>query len=117
MVYQERRLNLLVKMDCSIAEALERILNDEEMLLTCITMVLEDEGFEALGRAIQKENAKEAFEIAHSLKGITGNTGLDPLYITLCKMVEAFRINSFYHCDEWYKELLLKKETLEQIMK
>ena len=39
-MYQERILNLLAEKECKIDEALERMLEDEEMLVTCSFMVL-----------------------------------------------------------------------------
>ena len=38
-----------------------------------------------------KKNYKEAFEAAHSLKGVLGNLSLTPLYDKVCKMTELLR--------------------------
>ena len=38
-----------------------------------------------------KKNYKEAFEAAHSLKGVLGNLSLTPLYDKVCEITELLR--------------------------
>ena len=44
-----------------------------------------------LGGALASGDTAKAFEAAHTLKGVTGNMGLTPLYAALCTLVEPLR--------------------------
>lgn len=44
--------------------------------------------------AIDKQDAKEAFAAAHSLKGQAGNLSMNRLYDDLCPLVEELRCGS-----------------------
>lgn len=46
-----------------------------------------------LGAAIENQEWRAAFEAAHTLKGVTGNMGLDPLYDAVCNIVEPLRLD------------------------
>ena len=70
---------------------LRRFLGDEIFYLKMLGMLLKDESIQKLNSAIQNGDMTEAFEAAHSLKGIVGNLGLTPLYKAVCAMVEPLR--------------------------
>lgn len=86
-----QRLNRLQDAGCDIPGALDRMLDDEIFLLECIEQVLADENFDLLPRAIAAGELSVAFDAAHTLKGICGNTGLTPLYEQLFPLVEELR--------------------------
>ncbi len=67
------------------------MVNDEAFYKECLITFTTDPGFKKLGQAIQNKDAEAAFESAHALKGVAGNLGLDPLYQSLCDLVEALR--------------------------
>ena len=70
---------------------LGRFLGDETFYLKMLGMLLKDDSIRKLGSAVQNGDLTEAFEAAHSLKGITGNLGLTPLYNAACAIVEPLR--------------------------
>lgn len=82
------------QLGCDTAGALHRLLDSEDFLKSCVKKVLEDPGYEAMLHAVEQNNAKEAFEQAHMLKGITGNVGLTPLYDAARMIVEPLRAGS-----------------------
>ena len=87
----DNRLIELEDIGCDIEGALDRILNDEDLLIECIAQVISDSGFDSLKQAIEGNNADEGFMAAHSLKGVAGNVGLTPLYDEICVIVEKLR--------------------------
>lgn len=102
---------------CDINGALERVLGDTEFLVTCIRLVIDDEGFENLGHYLAEKQIKEAFEEAHKLKGIIANMGLSPLYDTIVKIVESLRDKQIDGLEPIYQQLISKKEELLEIIK
>lgn len=74
---------------CDIDGALARTLNDSDFLLHCMKAALAEPEFGQLGIALKKQDAKEAFEYAHALKGVVANVGLTPLYDCVVKNSRA----------------------------
>ncbi|MEG1850081.1 MAG: Hpt domain-containing protein, partial [Oscillospiraceae bacterium] len=71
--------------------AMSRFLDDIDLYKTCFTVFLADESFPKLGEALAAMDYEAAFEYAHTLKGVTGNMGLTPLYQVLCHLVAMLR--------------------------
>lgn len=112
----EQKLDALRAWGCDVETALERMLGDRELLLSCAQMVAEDAGFAALGAHLEAGAAAAAFDVAHSLKGITANTGLMPLYALVVQIVEPLRYGRCEGLLPIYQQLLKKREELEQIL-
>jgi len=72
-------------------EGLSRCLNNEAFYFRLIGMAVEDAAFEKLEEAVAAGDLTAAFEAAHSLKGVTGNLSLAPLYEPLSEMTELLR--------------------------
>lgn len=72
-------------------EGLARCLNNKDFYLRMVSMVLADDGFERLEKAIEENDLKEAFERAHALKGTLGNVSLKPLLAPVSEMTEELR--------------------------
>ena len=87
----DQKLECLRDWGCDVDGALERMLGDEELYLECLSMLLEDEGFDALGAALEQGDAAAAFDCAHALKGVLANLGLTPLLDQVEKIVEPLR--------------------------
>lgn len=88
------KLVQLERWGCDVKGALPRFLNDEEFMLECIVQVSQDPAFDELGRSIEAGKTKEAFDAAHTLKGIIANTGLTPLLVIIVAIVELLRRGS-----------------------
>ena len=101
---------------CDIQGALSRFLDDEDFMLECIVMVSTDPAFEALGRAINEGNITNAFEAAHTLKGILANTGLTPLYEIIVQIVEPLRAGKTEGLEQKYALLLDGQQQLVRIL-
>jgi HPt (histidine-containing phosphotransfer) domain-containing protein len=70
---------------------MERFMRNEGMYLRFLDMLFQDGNLQKLGNALQSGSMTEAFEAAHTLKGVTGNMGLTPLYAAVCRIVEPLR--------------------------
>ena len=101
---------------CDIDGALVRTLGDCDFLLSCITATLEEPEFEKLGDALKKQDAVEAFEYAHALKGVAANVGLTPLYDRLVRIVEPLRLGKAQGLEIEYADLIKEKGKIEKLL-
>lgn len=106
----------LERFGCNVGEALDRVIGDEELYVECLESVQHDDAFYALGDALEKGRSKEAFEQAHTLKGVLGNLSLTPLYETVIRIVEPLRAGKTDGLDGEYGELMAERQTLEDII-
>ena len=83
---------------CDVEGALTRFLNNEAFYAKCYKKFLDDPAFSALDEALKAKDAETAFRHAHTLKGLTANMGLTPLYDIVVKIVEPLR-GGAYHDD------------------
>lgn len=88
----EEKIAILRKYGCDVDGTLNRMLDDEELLVDCVYQVLRDPAFDILESQVKEGNASAPFEAAHSLKGIAGNTGITPLFDAISVIVEKLRI-------------------------
>ena len=70
---------------------MSRFLGNEDMYLRFLNMLFQDDNLQKLGQALECGDLTAAFEAAHTLKGVTGNLGLTPLYQAVCDIVEPLR--------------------------
>lgn len=90
---------------------MERFVQDEELYADCLFGFIQDNEFSLLEQAMAKQDYAAAMDYAHSLKGVVGNLGLEPLFRVVCDLVEALRRNDYaagetLHSqvkDEWHK--------------
>lgn len=106
----------LKEAECDVEGALARFLGDEELYEQFYGELLNDEAFGKLGLALEERRLSDAFEYAHTLKGIIGNMGLTPLFETVCDIVEPLRIGSIDGVMVKYYELLKQKEFFSQFI-
>lgn len=74
-----------------LSKAKERFLNNEAFYERCFGKYLADKSFEGLGEALKTNDAKKIFEEAHTLKGVSANMGITPIYEEVVIIVEAVR--------------------------
>lgn len=110
-------LILLEEWNCDVKGALERFIDDEELYMTCLTMLTEDHNFEKLGIALKEKNTAVAFDCAHTLKGVVLNLGLTPMFSIAEQIVEPLRTGNVEHLEKSYKELLKENEKLKEILR
>ncbi len=91
---------------CMLDDILDIFQGDEEAYLELVTSAGKDPALVALGEALKKRDALEAFEQAHMLKGVFGNLGLTPIYGILASLVEPLRQGSLDGTDALYVDLM-----------
>lgn len=65
----------------------------------------DDPSYGNLVKAVEEQNAEEAFRAAHTLKGICLNLGLDRLYKVSACLTEKLRGRSFDGYEEAYEKV------------
>lgn len=100
---------------CMLDDILDIFQGDEEAYLNLVASAGQDPALLALGEALKKREAHEAFEQAHMLKGVFGNLGLTPLYDILSSLVEPLRHGSLDGVDAHYADLMKNIERLNKI--
>lgn len=70
---------------------IERFMGDETLYLKFLNMLPQDTNLRKLGDSLRAENLSDAFEAAHTLKGVAGNLALTPLYQAVSAIVEPLR--------------------------
>lgn len=101
---------------CDLEGALERFLDDKELYMSCLQTVISDTAFEKLGEALEDKLVPEAFDYAHTLKGVFANLGLTPMFVIVEQIVEPLRTGSADNLLEPYGQLLEANEHLKQIL-
>ncbi len=101
----------------NIPAVLERFVGDEKMYIHCLHLFVDDKTFPELGYAIDAGDYKTAFEKAHSLKGVSANLGLKPLFDTICDIVDPLRAGETQGLDELYGNVMIALEQVKAIMK
>jgi len=101
---------------CDIEGALERFLDDKELYVTCLQTVAVDGNFKKLGAALEEERIADAFDYAHTLKGVFANLGLTPMYTIVEEIVEPLRNGSMNNLKQPYEALLASNEYLKNLI-
>ena len=95
------------------AEGLARCYGNEALYLRLIGMVVNENNFEKLEKAIAENDLDGAFEAAHALKGVLGNLSLTPMYEKSSEITEHLRVRREMDYAPLLKELLDKRDELK----
>lgn len=100
-----------------LAGVSERFMGDWSLYEQCLLMFCDDDAFDALGAALEKQDCKAAFEAAHALKGVSGNLGLTPLYAAVCAAVESLRAGTLAGVPEQYRIICAEQEKMKALLR
>ncbi|SFQ16198.1 Hpt domain-containing protein [Lachnospiraceae bacterium XBB1006] len=89
---------------------MDRFMEDEDLLMMCLDQFVADDEVTQLEEYMGKEDYKQAFEVAHALKGVTGNLGLTPLFNATCTLVESLRHEQYANVNEELRTVVQKRE-------
>lgn len=101
---------------CDVEDAMTRFLDDEEFYVTCLYTMVQDPAYGRLGEALRAGDVQEAFEQAHTLKGVLSNMGLTPIYEIVIQLVEPLRNGNGDNLMPIYEKLLMANERLKEII-
>lgn len=108
--------NNLQNWNCTIDKTISRFLNDEDFYYKCLCEFSNDENFENIKQSIFFKDYQKVFECAHSLKGVSANLGLTPIYDCCAHIVDTLRYEVPLDADEklenYYEKLDLEREKL-----
>lgn len=112
----EKIFQTLEEWGCDVEGALDRFLDDKELYMTCLQTVIADSAFEKLGVALKEKKVSEAFDYAHTLKGVFANLGLTPMLSIVECIVEPLRSGSADGLEDVYEKLLTSNEHFKSIL-
>ena len=95
--------------------AMSRFLGDEEFYISCFEDFLKDEVFAQLDAALAAEEYGAAFDAAHSIKGVSGNLGLTPLYEAACDLAEPLRARGYADVRALHVEVMNQYRILKAL--
>lgn len=98
-----------------IKATMVRFIDDESLYTHCLSVFFEGKEFMHLESAISAKDYNAAFEVAHTIKGLTGNLGLTPLYEKVCALIEPLRHNDIENLDALYSSVLEELEKATEI--
>lgn len=111
-----RIIEELEKFGCDIEGAMMRMSDDEDFYIECLSDFVGDGCFDKLGTALEARNVRNAFEAAHTLKGLLANLGLTPMYNCIVEIVEPLRSGSCDNLEKKYSELIKMNDSLKKIL-
>ena len=100
----------------NVDEGVKRCVNNETFYLTMVTKSLQEPGFDNLKGAIEAGDLDKAFEIAHALKGVTGNLALTPIDTPVREITELLRSHTDMDYGPLVSEILTKKNELAALL-
>lgn len=84
----------LEKSGINIETAMNRFFDNEEMYFSFLDKFTEDDLMVKMKLLIEDNQVKEAFDAAHTLKGVCANLSIDSMNAVLNPMVEVLRVGS-----------------------
>ena len=107
-------LQALAEYGADTKQGLMRCMNQEAFYLKLVRMAVSDTQWGKLRPLIESGSSREAFEIAHSLKGVYGNLALTPLYEPISELTERLRNGEPTDVDPVLTKLEQAAETLRK---
>ena len=110
------RIHRLEDAGVDMEDAMQRFLDNIDFVETFVKKLATDERYDKLLVALEKGDVKEAFELAHTLKGMIGNLSLRELYEKDCEITEYLRAGDIESARKMEPELTeLYRKTVEAI--
>lgn len=98
-----------------VASARQRFLGNRELYEKFLFRFPEDQNFAKIMEAVESSQIEEAFNAAHTLKGVCGNLSLSKLYEEVSKITERFRAEQMPEKEELEALEKVYQETLELV--
>ena len=81
----------LKELGVDVDGAVARFVGKKDLYIKFLVKFLQDTSFDGLRDSIEKQEYPQAFEYAHSLKGVCGNLNLSPLTEQVSELTEILR--------------------------
>ena len=99
------------------AAGMNRCMNNETFYLKMIEKAMQDPSYDSLKQAVESGDLSHAFEIAHALKGVTGNLALTPLDTPVREITELLRSRTETDYTPFLEEIITRKNELTELLR
>ncbi len=99
------KMEMLRENGFDVDSALRRVLGKEDFYIKMLKKFPEDCSFRRLKEGLAEKDTVKAFEGAHTLKGISGNVGITPVYAADMPVVELLREGSVKGIEPYIQTL------------
>ena len=113
---KEQLFSDLQELGVNMEEIMDRFMEDKELYVNCLDRFMEEKTFEDLNENLKGKDFENAFNCAHSLKGVSANLGLHQLYEAVCNLVEPLRAKQHEGLDGLYDNIMAEKSKIEAVM-
>ena len=100
-----------------VDEGLERCMGNEGFYLRMIGLAAQDKQIDKLVSLTEAGKLEEAFEVAHSLKGMYANLALTPISDPITEITEYLRKGTERDYSVLLDEIIKQKQHLDDLMK
>ncbi len=87
------------------SEMIARLGGNEEIIKKFLVKFLSDNSFTELERSLDSSDTQTAFRMAHTLKGVAANLGLETLFTHASSVTEFLRFNKYTSAKNAMPEL------------
>lgn len=113
----EKVIDELANYGCDTGGAMERLMNSVALYTKFLGKFLDDKSFSEVKPFIDSEDYEAALKSVHTLKGVSGNLGLTPIYDISADMVNKFRAGEPEQAVAEYEKLAVKYTEICEIIK
>lgn len=96
--------------------AVRRFAGNEALYEKFLYKFLQDATYESLSKAVEQNDTEEAMRASHTLKGITGNLGLNPLFSLCSDYVDAIRAGELSKLPDLYEKIQISYQAVTKIL-
>lgn len=100
-----RREKQLRKAGVNIEDAMDRFMEDDDMLVEFLAQFYEDPNYGLFWVAMEEKRYEDAFKAVHNLKGLCGNLSLDYLFEIVAREVELLRSKQYEEAEKMRPEV------------
>ena len=100
----------------NVEDALKRCVNNEGFYLKLVEKAVLNPAFDQLKEAVEQKDLDRAFELAHSLKGVTANLSLTPLLTPIGAMTELLRNRTDTDYGPLVEEIIARRNELAAML-
>lgn len=87
----DKYMQALEEKGVDLKAVLDRFMGNEELYKKFLGKFLNDQNYTNLMTNLEQKNYAEAFKCAHTLKGVSANLGLNPLFNAVSELTELLR--------------------------
>ncbi len=99
-----------------VDDGMKRCMNNEAFYLRLIVKAMQETSCDDLKQAVENGDLTRGFEIAHALKGVTGNLALTPIDRPVREITELLRAGTQAGCSALLDEILIRKQELSALI-